>query len=172
MSKQRIIKVRVYTYDELGASAQERVIKELGDINVDYEWWDGEYDYFQEELKKIGVACKTFFFSLERMTYFYMDKPEVTDQALFAQFLEYPLNAERVLKITTKTWPGGIGANYVEVSGEENRQLTNQLQAKLNKFWKILFDCYADLTSISRVEETIRANNFSFLKDGSRTLHL
>ena len=44
----------VFYFDELDDSAKEKAREWYRDGALDYEWWDGVYDYCQDFLKYIG----------------------------------------------------------------------------------------------------------------------
>lgn len=50
------ITTKVYKFDELSDTAKEKVIEELWDCNIDYEWWDSTY----EDAKTIGLEITSF----------------------------------------------------------------------------------------------------------------
>lgn len=60
----KIVKTKVYQFNELSAEAKEVAIKKNRDINVEGEWW---YDPIQEDFKEIarrlGITIENIYFS-------------------------------------------------------------------------------------------------------------
>lgn len=61
----RTIRTKVYKFNELSESAQEKAIEKLADINTDYDWWESTYEDFKELCKtlSIDVDLKNTFFN-------------------------------------------------------------------------------------------------------------
>lgn len=51
----RTIEVQLYQYDELSPEAQAKARDWYLEGGLDYDWWDGVYDGFQEVCKILGV---------------------------------------------------------------------------------------------------------------------
>ena len=47
------IQVTVYQFDELEPEAQNKVLSQFSDINVDHDWWEFLYEEFKEELREV-----------------------------------------------------------------------------------------------------------------------
>lgn len=61
----KTITTEVYTFNELSPEAKEKAIKAVrsSDGCLDYEWWDGVYDRFREEMKNHGIEVDQMCFS-------------------------------------------------------------------------------------------------------------
>lgn len=49
------MRTKVYQFSELDATAQKKALEQFRTIQVDYEWWDSEYDYFHNLMSAIGI---------------------------------------------------------------------------------------------------------------------
>jgi hypothetical protein len=56
-------KVKAVKFEELDDDAKEKAREWYRDGGMDYEWWDGEEDYFKEEGKKKGFDIDTMYFT-------------------------------------------------------------------------------------------------------------
>ncbi len=59
----RQITVNLYRFDELSSQAQEKALRELWDINVNYNWWEDTIDNWDAELEKQGFTNPKIYFS-------------------------------------------------------------------------------------------------------------
>jgi len=59
----RIKTIPVYTFDELQPEVKSRVLDKLGDINVDFNWYEDELDYWKERLAEYGFRYPEIYFS-------------------------------------------------------------------------------------------------------------
>ena len=50
----RTIEIQVYKFDELSDKAQQKVLHDMCDINVRYDWWDWTFEDTREQLKEKG----------------------------------------------------------------------------------------------------------------------
>jgi hypothetical protein len=173
----------VYLFDELNEVAQQNAIEQNRDINIDYEWWDMEYSMFIDELEKIGVTCKTFYFSLDRAWYIFMENPYVQDERKFLKFCGFDLRTKfardilreetHYLEIQNKHYSGGRQENYVKVTlndlsgwGEYNEDLTQCLKEKLYDFLNRLREEYEYLSSYEAIAENLSINMCEFTAEG------
>lgn len=54
---------KVYKFHELPEDARQRAIEKHYDINVDYEWWDGDFDDFTTIAGFLGIDIDKIYFS-------------------------------------------------------------------------------------------------------------
>ena len=54
---------KVYTFDELTEEAQYKAIEHLSDINVDYEWYEYDFEDYKTIGAMLGIEIKDIFFS-------------------------------------------------------------------------------------------------------------
>ena len=60
------IKIMGYMINELEPEVRRKVIDNSCEINTDYDWYDGCYEGFHEELAEYGLECKDFTWDLYR----------------------------------------------------------------------------------------------------------
>ena len=175
----------VYNYDELSEDAKERALEKLYDINVDFgEWYDS--DSYAEKAKEYGVEIlmSEASFDLDRgdflyfETYNHQSKPNyrkgisVIDDRKFMQKagIRWRSVYTDSLTIDHKHYSGGSGANTIECSaelkGEQEGQMTACLEELIGELLSMLRKDYEYLTSREAIEETIRANEYTFLENG------
>ncbi len=59
----RTIEMTVFNYDELPVRVQQKVLCDLSDINVEYQWYDSEFDQWHEKLEEFGFMQPKIYFS-------------------------------------------------------------------------------------------------------------
>jgi hypothetical protein len=184
---------KVYKFEELEESAQQKALEKLSDINVDYDWWDCEVDYFQsDKLKEIGFedakiqfsgfcsqgdgACFDARINLEKIIKHLNDKR-------FNRLL--PLIKEGYVSMAIER--NSFGYHY---SHERTRYVSlscdlSEKYTRLNRLASLLLDYveelrldlsheiytslekdYYYLTSEEAIKETIEANEYTFLESG------
>jgi hypothetical protein len=52
------IKLNLYGFDELSKTAKQKALTAYHELNIDFNWWDGEYDDFIEICAYLGIAVK------------------------------------------------------------------------------------------------------------------
>jgi hypothetical protein len=50
------IKLDLYGFDELPKTAKQKALTAYHELNIDFDWWDGEYDDFIEICSYLGIA--------------------------------------------------------------------------------------------------------------------
>lgn len=169
----------VYQYDELSDEAKEKVLERLCEINTWHDWWDCLYMDFFEELKAIGVICDTFYWDIDRDNYIFMEKPSIEDTEAFVGAIDVEMSGrerEYLLEygLVIETVHQGYGVSHNRVN--KNGSLTPDrivleyhsfLHSKLEDFLNRLREEYYWLMEREQIEDTIRANGYQFLEDGS-----
>jgi len=179
-------KVEVYKFDELSEEVKEEVIDRYRNngININYEWWDYLFEGFNEELGEMGIACESFGFDLYRGE-ISMEKPHIKDdnKLLVKGGCGKELLALKINQEDYEDWEGeyecdaGIDENgnitmefkkLGELIDIENLEegLSDMVRDKLQDFLKSLRDEEEYLTSDESISESIRINEYTFLKDG------
>ena len=59
----RTIELTIYKFEELDNSIQSRVVNNLSNINIDYNWYDGEFCYWKDKLEEFGFIQPQIFFN-------------------------------------------------------------------------------------------------------------
>lgn len=157
----KTIETVVYDFDELSDEAKQKAIRNLSDINVNYEWWEFIYD----DAKNIGLKITGF--DIERGSY--------VDGDLYCAALD---SIKKVLKNhgqdcdTTKTAQCFLDLydknSLEECDDEWMRDFEGDyLDAICDCYLTIIRDEYEYLTSDEAIIEAIQANEYTFLPDGT-----
>lgn len=173
---------KVFEFSELSKEAQQKVLTDMYDINVEYDWWWQTYEDFDTQLEEVGIkAINTsdrkyngaFYFSLDRDNYIYIDKAVVTDQEKLLR--ASGITDKEVISKAVENDSLYIGtnhqSNYVDdqsgdVSEEVVDKVNDFLKNLLEKFLKQLKDEYEYLTSEECLKDTIESNEYTFLENG------
>ena len=171
----KTIEVNLYKFSELSEEAQQKVIEKFYDINVDYDWW--EYDY--EDAENIGLILTGF--DLDRGSYckghFKWDALECAN-AIITNHGETCETYKTALEFLKNR--DGLVSKYsdkvnTEVVAEDNEydfdQECDELEAEflkdmLNAYKSILRDEYEYRVSREAIIETIEANDYDFTEAG------
>jgi hypothetical protein len=163
--------VEAYKYDELSDQAKEKAIEHFSDINVDHDWWSGSC----EDAKNIGLKITSF--DLDRNRHaegnFIID----AENCAKAIIKEHGKDCEtyKTAKAYLKEYKTAFDAMEKAEDGEVLHYQDEQtLQDINNEFLKSLLEDYSImlqkeseyLTRQEAIEETIRANEYEFTKDG------
>lgn len=60
----KTVRTKVYRFDELDTPAQKKALDEYRYVEVEHDWWQGDYDYFAALMRTIGIEVdlkNTFF---------------------------------------------------------------------------------------------------------------
>lgn len=170
----RIKEIKVYPFDELSGDAKEKVIGNMADINVYYEWWD----YIYEDAA--NVKLKLTGFDIDRASYCkgdFVEYAEDTAKAILEQHGEkcgtYStavtfLADSKALFIEFPDKPDDEGHDLNEDARNEAQEELNAefLYSLLEDYRIILSKEYDYLTSEEAIIETIKANEYEFTEDG------
>jgi hypothetical protein len=167
----------VYTFDELSDKAKEKAIEKFYDINTDHEWWEFVY----EDAKNIGLNITEF--DIDRGAYVKLgfEKSELeTARAIVENHGEscdthkisraYVDEYESLEREKEAISQSDDDAAYEKETAIEDKmevlkdEYMNDLQ---NEYLKILRNGYEYLTSEEAIIETIKANEYEFLEDGT-----
>lgn len=187
--------INIFTFEELSEEAQEKVLQEFWDINVNYEWWEFIYD----DAKNVGVEIDGFDIGrgnrisgsiddLETVcNKIIIEHGESTETAILA--LEYldkfiVLNArlDRAVDVMDE-----IDRRYEDLNPEKADRVydtadgiiedcEDTIQDLAEEFEREILECYLTilrkeyeyLTSEEAIIETIQANEYEFTEDGSQ----
>ena len=171
--------IQIYKFEELDEPIKEKVIEKNRDINTDYDWYDGDLEFISENLKEHGIEAdlKSVEFDIYRGEFSFKVTDinikkflEQNDKKLLATLLlnkklnvgEIYLNNENSLSVDTDE-------EYDEAILEGiQEQITDFLKDKRREYLKMVRESYDYLCSDEAIKETIEANEYDFLKDGSR----
>jgi len=165
MPKNRTIKV--YQFDELSERAKERAREWWLSGGLDWEWWDGVY----EDAKTIGLKITGFDIDrgnycegelttspLESITKILAEHGKDCDTHKLALLYKPQFEALREKELNTEE----------DLSGEQDELMEEYTYALREEYLSMLRKEYEYLTSAEYVDETILANEYEFLEDGTR----
>lgn len=155
-------KVTVFEFKELDPKIQQKVLEKNAYINVDggFDWWDSTY----EDAKRVGLDITGF--DLDRPNYckgkFIDVNHEVNRGKLTAKLIlkEHGEQCE-----TFKTAEKFL--SELEHNKDNEDMIDDFLNDILEDYKTILKNEYEYLTSKEAIIETIEANDFQYLEDGT-----
>lgn len=167
--------IGIYSFDELPEEAKQKALENLSDINVDYDWWD--YNY--EDAENIGLILNEFDIGRSQVCtgVFKWGALECAEAILkeHGETCETHKTAIEYMKergeLVTK-YSDGVN---VEKVAEDNDYDFDQDCDELDKeFLKSLLEDYLSIlrkeheyrTSEGVIIETINANKYEFTEDG------
>lgn len=172
----------IYSFDELSEEAKEKAIEKLYDINVDYEWYDMTVsEDFSSKLAEIGLSGSKVYFDLDRGSYLYYDDLSIIDSKKFLQACKFDLRKnpykqiidEDGLELDKQHYGGGQAKNFIDVyytigiSNKDIEIMQELLDSTMEEFLSQLRKEYEYLTDREAIEDTIQANEYQFLENGS-----
>lgn len=174
------IQITVYQFDELEPEAQNKVLGQFSDINVDHDWWEFLYEEFKAELKQVGLTCERFFFDIDRGSFIAPHKLSVDSKELLVKFSEVRtpgrltdefdpefITAGRNNVVVKVSQYGHTGYTRIDKKLDEIcESLTSKVYALFEDFLSRLRNEYDGLTSEEAIKETIKANEFKFTAEG------
>ena len=167
----RTIETNVYTFDELSEDMQEKVIENLYDINVSYDWWQSIY----EDAANIGLKITSF--DLDRRRHADGELNFAANEVAANIFLEHGGDCDtyKTAQAFMKEWEP-LFAEYMDETGEkyESAVIEGELQDLESEFLQSLLEDYSImlqkefeyLQSEEAIKETIEANEYEFTVDG------
>lgn len=167
----------VYDFDELSDDAKQKAIENLYDINVDYDWWDGDLEWFNSDFfNPIGLHVEQMYFDLDRGAYIAFDNVEVTDEKKLLKASGYDLRRSEArhaveygirIEFETNT---NLNAGAVRAISLYDDDILNDVE---DKIYEVAQECLSKLqgeydyyTSEEAIIETIKANEYEFYEDG------
>jgi hypothetical protein len=174
---------KVYSFGELTEEAQEKALETLRNINVDYEDWHEPYiEDFREDMAKLGYIVDKVYYS---GFWSQGDGASFTGSVDVREWLKIKklkskyrklLNADLYLKfnITQSGHYCHEMTMRIENAGDDDDTLyeledlvLDEAREKARHLYKVLDDAYSESCSDAMVIETIEANAYTFLEDGS-----
>jgi len=172
----KTIQTTVFEFDELSDSAKEKARDWYRQGALDYDWWDSTYD----DAERIGLKLTSFDLDRNRHAcgHFLNDAAEVAK----AIIREHGDKCET--HKTAKAFLTDLDKLNADCEAEDGHDETNVLfeewqdkrETLKGDFLKSILEDYAILLqdeseylmSDEAVDETIRANEYTFTKDGTR----
>ena len=167
----RIVKTKVYKFNELSDAAKQKALEKLYDINVEFDWWDSVYD----DANTIG--CKIKGFDIDRRCYCELKCEDAHETArliienhgeacdTYKLAAEYLKDHDKIIDEAERDEDGELSDEYTvdklldELNAEFERALGEEYLSMLRKE-------YEYLTSEEAIIKTIEANEYEFTKDG------
>ena len=167
----RVMKTNVYEFKELSETGKEKALENLGNINLDYDWWDCLY----EDADNIGL----------KITSFDLDRNRHATGGFTLDVLEVAANIIRGHGDTCETYKTAEAflaehatpyAEYLDETSEhyESKNKEDELIEIENEFLKDILEDYSImlqktyeyLCSDKAIIETIEANEYEFTVEG------
>lgn len=178
--------IKIYKFEELSEEAQQAAISNLGDINIDYEWWDieGLLDLTQDESDEVGIksgeiesllfSYKIKEFDLERGQYIQFKNVVVNNEEAFRKFLKIPeelwKQCSYYFSSTKRDTNTCLDLQMDDPPTNEEDDILNRaieiMDDKIHEAWVSLKTDYEYLTSEEAIKDTIQANEYEFYKNG------
>ncbi len=182
-------KYKVYSFKELKEEAKQTALEHFSDINVEPDgWWEDDYLLDSCLPKDIKTAIQllmfdkghkverlfsweSIYFDLDRSNYLQFKDLSVEDNEVFRKFLKIPVSVWNKIE-----WhfEGNRECNtYLEFIYEEKSEHPSIEKAKaifdelISDALSSLKKTYESLTGEESIIETIEANDYQFLKDGT-----
>lgn len=160
----KTITLNIFDFDELSESAKERAREWYRDGALDYEWWDSIY----EDAKSIGLKLTGFDLDRNRhATGKFTESAYVVANAIKATHgasCETCKTASQYLADYSK-----LPHESDETYDEKREDLDGEfLKSLLEDYSIILQKEYEYILSDESVDETIRANGYTFNENGKR----
>ncbi len=167
----RTIEVKLYSFEELNEDAKKKAINKFSDINVDYDWWESDF----EDAANIGLKITEFdCYRGGIKGSFNLSANEVAAN-IFKEHGENCGTYKTATKFMEEWQP--IFDAYMDESNEEAYESQESedklmelesefLKDLLGDYLKILRDNYEYNTSEEAIIETIKANEYEFTEEG------
>jgi len=158
----RQVIVNVYQFDELSDDAKEKALRELYDINVDYEWWNMAYEDAKEtanlKLTEVDLNrryCKGNFISSAVDTAKAIIDNHGKDCETYKTASQYLIERDKLIYDT----PEDEDPEFEVI----DKEFLNDI---LEDYRIILQQEHDYLTSEESIIETIKANEYEFTVNG------
>lgn len=161
----RTVRTKLYKFSELNEKAQEKAIEKFYYVNVDYEWWETIY----EDANNIGLKITGF--DLYRNHNVQSEFLLAANEVAANIFRDHGETCEtyKTAKSFMEGWEP-VFATYMETEEGEDKLIDMEdefLKFILEDYSIMLQHEYEYLTSREAIVESIEANEYEFLEDGS-----
>ena len=176
--------ITLYSFSELSESVQDKVVENMWEINVHYDWWEAVY----EDAENIGIDIKEFdldhgtisgeldWHLIDSINSVLSEHGESTDTYSVAKSYLEDYNEEYKKWIVNQDtsgcedWSEDDWYNEFRFSDEVDNMALNYRKDMLETYRVLLNKEYDYLTSREAIIETILVNDYVFTEDGSRTV--
>jgi hypothetical protein len=165
----------VYTFDELSDDAKEKAIEKLYDINTDYEWWD------TFEMDDCGIKLKEFDIGRGAYVKLGFDESELETARAIVENHGESCATHKISHAYIEEYESlerekeAIDQSDDDVAYEKETAIEDKMEVLKdeymndlqNEYLALLRKEYEYLTSEEAIIETIKANEYEFLEDGT-----
>lgn len=172
----RTVRTKIYLFNELSTEAQQKVIQQFGDINVNHNWWE----YIYDDAKEIGLQINEFDLYHGTIDGKLLNSLSESSNLVLATHGE-DCETHKTAKAYLAEWAklvkdhsDGIETDKVcEDKESEFDELTGELEklyklSLLQDYREMLQEEYDYQTSKEAITESIIANQYEFTKDGKQ----
>jgi hypothetical protein len=166
----RIIKTKVYTFDELSDEAKEMAVQEYANINLYFDWWEGTF----EDAEQVGIKLTEF---------------DIDRRYCHGEFIEDAENIARLIlekhgdrcETYKDAWEfqnavSVQGSIFMDRDDDEEFRDSDQYnelcevfqRIVLEDYWLLLQKEYEYRISEEAIIEGIEANEYEFTEDGKK----
>ena len=192
----KVLQTKIYSFSELSKDAKAKAVESLRDINVDYDnWHDYIIEDYTEKLEALGYRNIKIFYSgfwsqgdgacytakVDIYEWLKAHKLSNKYKALFNVSKEGGISAtishssHYYYSTSTSLEESGIWEESTKVQsqyGEIEKLILAEREQMGNELYRALESAYEEEQKDENVINTIEANEYSFLEDGTRSLHL
>jgi hypothetical protein len=169
----RNVRTKVYSFSELNETAKQTAIHNFSSINVDFEWWDSVY----MDAENVGLKITSFDLDRNRQA-----KGDFLDDGIICANLilenhgetcetyKTAINFLDEIKQIENTFESVDTSDFdnVQEMEEAKQDAENDFLQSILEDYSIILEKESDyLQSEQAIIETIEANEYEFLKDGS-----
>jgi len=167
--------INLYSFDELSEEAKKKAIQNLSDINVDYQWWGSTY----EDAKNIGLFINGFDLDRNKHAKGYFINPAYECANDIVREHGKDCDTHKTAVDFIAKWDKAVtdhsdGIDTERVCEEKESDFdaiaddleSEFLKSILSDYATILQNEYEHLTSKEAIIETIKANDYTFTKNG------
>ena len=152
------IEITVYAFSELSDKAKAKVLSQFCDINVDYDWWQFTYEDAERiGLKIAGFDCERRNVKLELC---------ISIEDCCAKIIAEHGEGCDTYKLAQETLTSLQG---IEEDSDDYDYISSEFLRDISECYiSMLREEYEYLTSEEAIIETIAANNYTFLENGTQ----
>jgi len=161
----RTIETIVYKYDELNSCGKSKAVENLYDLNVDYDWWEFDYD----DAKQVGLEITGFDLDSHCKGEFILSANEVCANIFRDHGKECATHksAEHFMEVWQPVFDEYMINEGYELENKLIEIESDFLEAILQDYLFILREEYKYRTSEAVIIDTIIANEYEFELDGT-----
>jgi hypothetical protein len=171
----KTVTINIYQFSELSDEAKENAIKELYDINTDFDWWNSIY----EDARQVNLKIKGF--DIDRGSYVKAEFIESANNTAELIIINHGESCEtyKTAKSFIEDWNNlvykysdGIKTDTVTEDNEydfdnEADDLEGEFLKSISEDYRIILSNEYDYrTKDEAVIETIEANDYNFTENG------